>query len=159
MFEGLNRWLSKKQEAEMAVKISDDPTKPRTKNPDLPTWMGEAGSAGLDGEVGNGEEFNVSVGDLKNQPDVAIAGTPDRHGLHLVTPEEGGEPVDGDVLGEPAANSEVVEVETPDPTETKLMNKLIELEAAAAIVREELLAVRTTNEIKKAKDKVDRVAA
>ncbi len=160
MFEGLNRWLGKKQIAEMAGKIPNKPDAKRTKKPDLATWMGEAESAGLDGEVGNGEELNMSVGDLKNQPDMTTAGTPDRHGLHLVTPEENGEPIDDDVLEKPAANLEPLGVETPDPMETELTEKLAALKAQKIAIENAMAATEAElSAYQAAKDKVDRTAA
>ena len=168
MFEGINRWLSKKQVSEMADKKPDEPNQSRIKNPNLKDWMGEASAVGLDGEVGNGKEFNILVGDLKNQPDMTVVGIPDRHGLHLVTPEESGGDIE-DLMSEiPAANSAIeagaeVEIigktEIFDPIENALLDELEALEAKAAIVRVKLLKIQAARDVKEARDRVKEVAA
>lgn len=152
MLNRINKLFSKGEAQKMAALKPDDPKKPRTiKNPDLDTWIGEAGAVGLYGEAGNGEGFNLSVGDLKNQPDMTVAEIPDRHGLHLVIPEESGEPID-DVLGKPAVNSEVEIVEKLNPTEIRFNEQIAALiaqrtaiERAIAVVEADRLAYLEAN--------------
>ncbi|GEM_PF-6246981 len=155
MFEGLNRWLSGKEieKAESlkadkkVVPLKADRLKHLDQKSGFEQWVKESGAEGED--LDGTEEFVYQGGEV-----------PDRHGLHLVRPEdESGDLLNGGMLEMSAANSAIeagaeadVETEIPDPTEIAFSDKLKALENQRLAVEADRLAYRT------AKAKVKKVA-
>ena len=83
MLDKINRLFSRGEAEKMAALKPDEPDKPRTENPDLKTWMGEAKSAGVEGEIGEtGVEF--TAGELHAKAETKVF----RPHLELVRDEQ-----------------------------------------------------------------------